>query len=201
MLIPSKDQPSLYDEHPPDSLKTVARARTLTMLPRLAGDRKARVVQFLYESGLITRDRGTIDLNGADLRGAILGVDPLSGAGVDTLSGADLRGTILIGARLSRGNLRDADLSDANLSEADLAIAKLIGAVLSGAKLSRTDLSGATLNEANLSEAGLSGANLSGAWGWGLYERLSAAKSLKGATMPNGQKYEDWLKSKGREKK
>ncbi len=24
------------------------------------------------------------------------------------------------------------------------------------------------------------------------------AKSLEGATMPNGQKYEDWLKSKGR---
>jgi hypothetical protein len=27
--------------------------------------------------------------------------------------------------------------------------------------------------------------------------RLDAAKSLEGATMPNGQKYEDWLKSKG----
>jgi hypothetical protein len=29
-------------------------------------------------------------------------------------------------------------------------------------------------------------------------EQLEAAKSLKGATMPNGQEYEDWLKSKGR---
>jgi hypothetical protein len=26
---------------------------------------------------------------------------------------------------------------------------------------------------------------------------LLAAHSLEGATMPNGQKYEDWLKSKG----
>jgi hypothetical protein len=26
---------------------------------------------------------------------------------------------------------------------------------------------------------------------------LLAARSLKGATMPNGQKYEEWLKSKG----
>ena len=29
-------------------------------------------------------------------------------------------------------------------------------------------------------------------------QQLEAAKSLKGATMPNGQKYEDWLKSKDR---
>jgi hypothetical protein len=27
-------------------------------------------------------------------------------------------------------------------------------------------------------------------------EHLSAAESLEGATMPNGQKYEDWLKDK-----
>src|SRR5215213_3652333 len=61
MLISNKDQPSLSDEHPPDSLKTVARARTLTVLPRLAADRKARVVQFLYESGLITKGRPIVD--------------------------------------------------------------------------------------------------------------------------------------------
>jgi len=30
-------------------------------------------------------------------------------------------------------------------------------------------------------------------------EQLEQAKSLEDATMPNGQKYEDWLKSKGRE--
>jgi flagellar basal body-associated protein FliL len=36
-----------------DSLSSVARARTLAVLPRLDGERKARVVQFLYESGLI----------------------------------------------------------------------------------------------------------------------------------------------------
>jgi hypothetical protein len=62
MLIPNKDQPTLYDERPPDSLKTVARARTLTGLPRLDADRKARVVQFLYEAGLITEDRVIVDL-------------------------------------------------------------------------------------------------------------------------------------------
>jgi hypothetical protein len=28
-------------------------------------------------------------------------------------------------------------------------------------------------------------------------DQLSEASSLEGATMPNGQKYEDWLNSKG----
>jgi hypothetical protein len=28
-------------------------------------------------------------------------------------------------------------------------------------------------------------------------EQLATGESVKGATMPNGQKYEEWLKSKG----
>jgi hypothetical protein len=37
------------------------------------------------------------------------------------------------------------------------------------------------------------GADLEGAQG-----QLADTRSLQGATMPNGQKYENWLKSKGR---
>jgi hypothetical protein len=59
------------------------------------------------------------------------------------------------------------------------------------------DLKQADLSEVKLSDADLSGANLSEARGW-TEEQLTAAKSLEGATMPNGQKYEEWLKSKGR---
>src|SRR5215217_191957 len=72
MLIPNNDQLSLSDEHSPNSLKTVARARTLTVLPRLDGGRKARVVQFLYESNLIAKDRAVLDLSGTNLSGADL---------------------------------------------------------------------------------------------------------------------------------
>ena len=42
----------------------------------------------------------------------------------------------------------------------------------------------------------LSGADLSGANLYDVADNLSGA-DLHGATMPNGQKYEDWLKSKG----
>jgi hypothetical protein len=40
------------------------------------------------------------------------------------------------------------------------------------------------------------GSDLSGARGL-TREKIAAAKSLEGATMPDGQKYEEWLKSKG----
>jgi hypothetical protein len=150
MLLPNKDQPSLYRAHPGDSLSSVARARTLTVLPRLDGDRKARVVQFLYESGLIAKGRAVLDLWGADL--------PEAKLRMAKLSGADLSRTDLSGADLSNAALSLADLSNANLYRADL-----------------TSADGIT-NE----------------------ELEQQAASLEGATMPNGQKYEDWLKSKGR---
>ena len=47
-------------------------------------------------------------------------------------------------------------------------------------------------NIVSLQEADLSGANLLEAKGV-TNEQLSAARSLEGATTPNGQKYEDWL--------
>ena len=110
MLIPSsKDLPSLYKARPGDSLSSVARARTLTVLPRLDGGRKARVVQFLYESGLIYKEQTL--LNEADLierRHSIVSL---------------LQAT-LSGATLSFANLRRADLRGADLSGADLSGAK-----------------------------------------------------------------------------
>jgi len=64
--------------------------------------------------------------------------------------------------------------------------ADLTGALLSGADLTNADLTGADLSEANLS----------GARGISDEELEQQAKSLEGATMPNGQKYEEWLKSR-----
>jgi hypothetical protein len=116
MLIPNKDQPSLYTARPGDGLSSLARARTLTVLKRPKGDDegKAQVVQFLYESGLTTKDRCVIDLNGADLDGAnLLGFD------ID-LKKADLRSTHLRKARLIGTRLYEADLRGAYLDEADL---------------------------------------------------------------------------------
>jgi uncharacterized protein YjbI with pentapeptide repeats len=94
-----------------------------------------------------------------------------------------------------------------------LAWANLRHTNLSGADLRKADLSGLTdLSGAYVSKANLSGADLSGAYNL-IYDEVvnkvtkqliankaleHRAKSLKGATMPNGHKYEDWLKSKDR---
>jgi uncharacterized protein YjbI with pentapeptide repeats len=54
------------------------------------------------------------------------------------------------------------------------------------------DLRQADLSGADLSNVKLKGASVSGT------PQLVICRSLEGATMPNGQKYENWLKSKGR---
>jgi hypothetical protein len=154
-------------------VRTLARARTLTVLGRLDPSRKTAVMQFLVE---------------ADLVQSVEGREP-----VIMLFDADLSEANLSGAYLSEANLTGvADLSRANLS-----YAYLFDTDLSYANLSHVNLNGANLNGAKLFEANLFGADLSEAWGW-TEKQLGEARSLKGATMPNGQKYEDWLKSKGR---
>jgi uncharacterized protein YjbI with pentapeptide repeats len=70
------------------------------------------------------------------------------------------------------------------------------------ADLGEADLRGANLRDADLSRANLSGAHERLYWQRRRpisIEQLEQARSLEGATMPNGQKDEDWLKDKGRE--
>jgi Pentapeptide repeats (8 copies) len=62
------------------------------------------------------------------------------------------------------------------------------------AKLRGADLRGADLRLANLQSANLQGADLQEAKVTD--EQLAAAWSLQGATMPEGKKYEDWIKDK-----
>jgi Pentapeptide repeats (8 copies) len=92
-LLLEKDKP-LRQSKEGDEVRTLARARTLTVLRRLDGERKARVLQFLYESGLIDKNRVVVDLVGADLSDAILSKTNLSGTDLReaNLSGANLTG-------------------------------------------------------------------------------------------------------------
>jgi uncharacterized protein YjbI with pentapeptide repeats len=93
-------------------------------------------------------------------------------------------------------NLTDADLGDAALQSANLSRADLTNADLTDANLTGADLTNAVLRDTTLSGALLSGADLRGATELTNEELEQQASSLKGATMPNGQKYEDWLKDK-----
>ncbi len=150
----------LRDSAAEDEVQKIARVRTLTVLRGLDPIRKASVIQFLHESGLIDKDKCIINLSGADLSGAKLWGITLSGA---NFNGAELRGANLGGANLSGANLNKATLWNANFNGAELRGANLGGADLTRANLSSTDLSGADLSEATFIEADLHWANLTGA--------------------------------------
>jgi|SRR5215211_802668 uncharacterized protein YjbI with pentapeptide repeats len=230
-------------------VKTLARARTLTVLDSLDNSRERQVMLFLIEAGLVrsesdgelpditlTRvnlshadlgptvlglrlnlsgailgeanlryaDLTSADLNGAWLTGADLSDATLSSADLSSaiLNGATLNGADLSNATLYKSQVKGTNLSDAVLSHADLSYASPLGADfedadlsdadLSGALLSGADLSGALLVDANLSSSILSEANLSGADltdAKVTEEQLEQAKSLEGATMPDGSKH------------
>jgi uncharacterized protein YjbI with pentapeptide repeats len=186
--------------------RTLARARTMTVLEGLDPHRKGRLLQFLTEADLINRENPVLDLSGVDASQA-------------DLSGFYLAGTNLSGVNLSGANLNDATLWDTDLSCArpvdprlrssltctDLSGASLRGAALNSANLSCAeasvwwnegkmnrsgcvDLSDVNLSGANLSDADLSGADLSGATGITNGQLKARVGDLEGATMPEGQR-------------
>src|ERR671912_226733 len=184
-----------------DPVHTLAQARTSTAILRLDAQHNESVTHFLIHSGLAVRSKDSARV----LRGSTLSHAKLSGAhlpdadlGDADLSGADLSNALLLNADLV-AHLTNADLSDASLIGADLRDANLFGADLRDANLISADLSRADLSEANLIGANLENANLSGAEGITNAELEQQAVSLVGADLPNGQKYEDWLKSELRE--
>jgi len=158
-----------------DNVRNMAHARTLTVLPQLDPNRKRSIIFFLAESQLIERDNWIIDMSFADLCGANLSQAmklqdiALEGANLEgaNLSGADLNRVILRGVNLRHANLFGTDLFEADLREASLYKANLSDANLFGADLSKTNLIGAKVTT----------------------KQLNKAKSLKGATMPDGTKH------------
>jgi uncharacterized protein YjbI with pentapeptide repeats len=118
------------------------------------------------------------DLSEADLRFTVLTETNLASA---ILSGANLEGV-----HLWANDLTEADLSNANLREADFA-GSATGPLLS-------DNPDADFGDAILTDADLSGADLTDAII--TEEQLAQCASLEGATMPNGKKYEEWLKDR-----
>jgi uncharacterized protein YjbI with pentapeptide repeats len=204
-LMLGKDLRGLEED---SAVRTLARARTRTILTRLDGRRKGSVVQFLYEASLLKKDRPVVSLSDVRLRGADLSqLDlsevNLSGAGLRSanlsgadLSDADLSGAILIDANLSFATISNTNMSGTYLDRANLRYTSLIDTDLSGANLSGADLREAYLRYADLreaylidtdlNEANLSDANLRDARGVTDEQLEEQATTLEGATMPDG---------------
>jgi uncharacterized protein YjbI with pentapeptide repeats len=181
--------------------------------------------QPVIDLGSLDFEYNAADLSKAKLIGAVLRLADLSGpTNGANLSRADLRGADLRGADLSHATLRGADLSGALLSSelryADLRGAHLIGTEFTGANLWGAQLSGAyfrrpegstqqyadELREAGLpderieqairGQTNLTNAMLNEVRGITNEEVAKQTPLLSNATMPDGQKYEDWLKDK-----
>jgi uncharacterized protein YjbI with pentapeptide repeats len=158
-----------------DATRVTARLLTLTVLERVDAGRKRTVLLFLREAQLIYR----YDRLAPKTEGKKYFYAHYVGLSDANLSGANLRGAQLI------STLGEAPVS---LKGANLKGAKLSKAILRGADLSGTNLKKADLHGADLSRADLSGADLRGAKGV-TNEKLKQAKSLEGATMPDGSKH------------
>jgi uncharacterized protein YjbI with pentapeptide repeats len=185
---------NLRESKQDDAKRAMARARTLTVLRSLDGNRKGQVVRFLDEADLIGKP--VVVSVAADLLRKSVTVEelgerqviaPIIDLGTADLSKASLSLAILIGADLSNANLSWAGLSNANLSWAGLSNANLSLAILIGADLSNANLMGANLRLANLYLANLSSADLRDAKAY-TNEQLAQARSLIGATLPDGMK-------------
>ncbi len=176
LLLEKKLRKSAKD----DEIRKIARARTLTVLPRLNSVQKRSILQFLYESSLLDKDKCIVDLAEADLSRAYLSSINLSKAEISkaNLDGVDLTRANLSGANLTGSYLIKADLNIANLSGANLTEANFTGADLMGA-----NLMGANLHKTYLRYANISGANLTGT---GVTdEQLKTAKGYQDVIMPN----------------
>jgi len=178
---------NLRESQPKDEARNIARVRTLTVLRGLDSTRKGIVLQFLFDSGLLEKDdKCIIDLYGADLSKADLTENYLEGAepsGIN-LKGADLTFTDLKGANLSNAQLSDAYLFRTNLSGANLNNVQFKRAIIYEANFSHANLYHSFLFFTDITASKLCHANLEGAAV--TPEQLSKAKSLQGATMPDG---------------
>ncbi len=125
---------NLRDSKPDSEGRTLATARTLTVLNVLDLKRKVHVLRFLYDAGLIEQPNPAITLEGADLRKITLKNRNLTGGSFLAVRDFGIP-SIPTGVRTSIGG-DNADLSGANLAHANLSYARLCGVDLEGANLS-----------------------------------------------------------------
>lgn len=129
----------LAADTPDPKARSIARTRTLAVLRAVDGSRKAQILQFLYESGLIGASP-IVNLNGADFTGARLEEA--------VLRDAELRGVDFREASFRRAHLAGADLRGSDFTNADFT-----GAQFDGAQLAQAILTDATVEPAALALA------------------------------------------------
>ena len=154
-----------------DSVGSIARARTITTLRSLDSVRKGLVINFLYESNLISQNP-IVSLKGADISKANLNrlnlvnlnfkFSDLSYSSFQRtrLSGANFHYSKMSFADLSKADLITAEFYLANLYSSDISNATLVSANFTSAKMEKATLENSLLTNATFHGANLSAANL-----------------------------------------
>lgn len=194
-----KDAEQIYQE---EQLRSFAAVQTIRVLQGLSPRRKWLLLQFLYISGLLDREAPIINLEGADLREAILceylseygpnmpeaheylgnAADPskyLSKDALTTILRTDAKLEAFVGL-LATGSI------SAYLADADLNKTILTKAYLRNVELSRAFLRSAYLIQADLINANLSAAYLGGTW---LEDAVLLAANLNMANLNHAHLY------------
>lgn len=167
----------LKTAHAASEVRGIAREQTLAILHSLGDDgaSKGQVLQFLYETSLITQEPAVffladanlkdVHLNGAFLVEAHLAGTHMEGAYLEHahLEWAHLGEADLTGARMKKVFLVAGHLARVNLLRADLEEAYLVGAKLAGANLREANLAHSHIEWAFMGTANLLNANLKGA--------------------------------------
>lgn len=112
------------NEKLPGQFQPIAQALTLAVLDELDGLRKGKVITYLAESGFITKETFTINLNGANLQ-------KLELKGV-SLNSVIINNADMTGAKLTKVQFTDSDLGASNFSQANLDGVNFSSAILQG---------------------------------------------------------------------
>ena len=153
---------TLNNDENSETQRTIATARTLSVLRTLDGYRIGALIQFLSAAKLIEQDKPIISLSLAPLMYANLKDANLPRANLERtyLRDANLKDANLIDANLWRAYLWRANLWRAYLRDVNLRDANLMDANLMDADLMNADLMNAYLRDVNLERANLDNTNL-----------------------------------------
>lgn len=148
--------------------RIVMRARTLTALRSLDGERKGQLIRFLLEADLLFSSKNgqsAIENEKRDEIFRVFGIRTLlDGANLDeaNLSGTDLNGVNFSTASLNAANFDGANLESTSLHDTSLINASFIGANFSEVSFP-TNIVGANFSKSYCLKASFAKANLSGA--------------------------------------
>ena len=162
-VIVSKTLNSLTKNQRQTSLFAVLKADTHNIVREDADQaylKTAEIIKILNLNEVISKHGSSLNLCGANLKGAQLQFADLRGANLDN---CDLQG-----ANLFQADLKEASLIGANLEGCNLVEVNLYGANLTNADLRRANLKQAELRNTNMLHTSLRGAELWSASIWGV---------------------------------